>query len=274
MSPTQPTMHRSTWRTKGRLGTLLALSLVMTVSPVLAGEVPPPSSASPPAGDLPPPPAPAPPPRKPRKPHKSVSRFYVNVRPFVALPISPYGDLRGGVQFDTGIEYNALRGLWAGFELSPLAVANYILSPGPYFTGRIKLGYSGKWFGIAAVASGTRPPPGAEPHSFVGVGVEFRGGRLTATHARLRITFPVDAGYVLPSTGLVELNVPLPRRFWFHLDAGYDIGLGGVYSAVGIHYALRQNGDVAADLLTVGAGIVVFSRALGPMVTVGYEKRW
>lgn len=274
MSPTLPTIRRSPWWTGLRLGPLLTLGLVLIAPPALADQTPPPSPTTVPAEAITPQPAPAPSPRKPRKPRPSVSRFFAKVRPFLALPLSPYRDLRGGVQFDTGIEYNAIGGLWVGFELAPLSIANYLISPGPYFTGRLKLGYSGKWFGIAAVASGTRPPPGAAPHSFVGVGIEFRGGRLTATHVRLRITFPVDAGYLLPSSGLFELNVPLHRRVWLHVDAGYDIGLGGVYSAAGVHYALRRKGEVAADLLTVGAGIAVFSGVFGPMVTVGYEKRW
>jgi hypothetical protein len=259
---------------------LLPLTLLLTALVLLgglpAGAQPAPQLEPVPSDAIPPPPTdpstsppPSAAPRRPARADAPIRRFYLKLRPFVGIArynVTDQNTYPGGVLLDLGIEYNSANGLWVGLEAAPLAFTNLFYGI-PFPSGRLALGYSGKYFGVAAGLGSSIGP-------YFNVGPIVRVGRLEGTHARFRIAFSVFPPLKFPVNGDLQLNIKLRPRLRLTLEAGGDFIIQGLYSNAGVQILFRGEGGPGTHILTVGAGVSGVFLVPGPMVTIGYERRW
>lgn len=232
------------------------------LEPVPSDAVPPPPTD--PSTSLSPPPAPRRPPRA-----APIRRFYLKLRPFVGIArynVTDQGIYPGGLLLDLGIEYNSANGLWVGLEADPIAFTNLFYGI-PFPSGRLALGYSGKFFGVAVGL-------GSSLGSYFNLGPIVRVGKLEGTHARFRIGFSVFPALKFPVNGALELNIKLLPRLRLALEVGGDFIIQGLYSNAGVQILFRGQGGPPTHILTVGGGVSGVLLVPGPMVTIGYERRW
>jgi hypothetical protein len=234
-----------------------------------------PPPAYPPPGEPPPaypPPRryPPPPPVVPRRPRDApIRRFYLKLRPFVGLATYNVTDQNvraGGVLLDLGIEYNSAHGLWVGLEAAPIAFTNLYYGI-PFASGRLALGYSSKYWGLAVGL-------GSGVGSYFNLGPIVRVGSFEGTYARLRIAFSVFLPFRFPTNGALEVNIKLLPRLRLALEVGGDFIIQGLYSNAGVQILFRGKGGPGTHILTVGGGVSGVLLTPGPMVTIGYERRW
>lgn len=64
------------------------------------------------------------------------------------------------------------------------------------------------------------------------------------------------------------------ERVRLQLNASGDFVFYGLYSSIGTQILFRGNSGPGTHILTVGVGVAVYALLPGPMVTVGYEKRF
>lgn len=233
------------------------------LEPVPSDSIPPPPidpstgySTQPPGALRPPRPAP-------------LRRFYLKVRPFVGIArynITDQNFYPGGALLDLGIEYNSANGLWVGLEAAPISFTNLFYGI-PFPSGRLALGYSGKKFGLAVGL-------GSGLGSYFNLGPIVRIGSFEGTFARFRIGFSVYPPLAFPVNGDIEVNIKLRPRLRLALEVGGDYVVQGLYSNFGVQILFRGEGGPGTHILTVGGGISAVVLVPGPMVTIGYERRW
>jgi hypothetical protein len=213
-------------------------------------------------------PSPSPAPRRPPR-AAPIRRFYLKLRPFVGIRrynVTDQNTYPGGLLLDLGIEYNSANGLWVGLEAAPVAFTNLFYGI-PFPSGRLALGYSGKYFGVAAGL-------GSGIGSYFNLGPVVRIGSLEGTHARLRIAFSLVPIFKVPVNGDLQLNIKLRPRLRLALEVGGDLVVQGLYSNAGVQILFRGEGGPGTHILTVGGGVSGVALVPGPMVTIGYERRW
>jgi hypothetical protein len=187
----------------------------------------------------------------------SIHLFSVNVRPF--------GHSSAGGVF-ASFAYEYINQVNFGIELSPIALGRTDFNS---FAIRGKLGYGGKYFGLAGTLGS------GYPYYFPTAGVALRIGRLNGLYGSVRIAWLLSPWTELPVDAAGELRIPLVKRWALRID------IGGcypgtypylVYGSAGAGYTLRGQGLTGTTILTVGAGPVFFG-GIGGAALVGVDHR-
>ncbi len=197
-------------------------------------------------------------------PWTGLSRVWVGARPYVGLGkvgVPEAAPVSFGALGELGAEVITSSGFLIGAELAPAAYDG----AGLHLGGRLVLGYGGEALGVS-IGLGSNPS-GA-----------LRVGRFDRTYATLRLTWSVDPPTTLPAAIDLTISTPLGRKVRAQADLGAWYGNGiGVYATGSVQYVLcksRALGLRGTSLLKAGAGVSWVQFSLGPMFTLGYERRF
>lgn len=197
-----------------------------------------------------------------------LSRAYVKARPFVSLARPGFqdpGSISGGLIMDMGIEANTRSGFRIGVELAPLTFAN----KRPYPAIFAHLGYANEFLGVSmSIGSGLA-------WAYPQIGPVVRIGRFTGAYATVRVAWSVYPPLPLPVSIDIDVNVPFTSKVRGNLNLGGGYGnIFGAYGTLGLQYLLSGDGGRRSHVLNAGLGVSWMQWSLGPMASVGYERRF
>lgn len=183
----------------------------------------------------------------------------------ISVNVRPFGHSSVGGVF-AGIAYEYINQVNFGIELSPIALGRTDFNS---FAVRGKLGYGGKYFGLAGTLGS------GYPFYFPTAGVALRIGRLNGLYGSVRMAWLLSPWTRLPVDAAAELRIPLVGRWALRIDlaGGYPGTFPYlVYGSAGAGYTLRGKGLTGTTILTVGAGPVFFG-GIGGGALVGVDHR-
>jgi hypothetical protein len=203
--------------------------------------------------------------------YQPVSRVYVSMSGFGGRSGFGYtGDdlppAIGGLVGTTGAELALDNGATLGFEIAPFTWVSATTRPS--LSARIAVGYARRKIAIALEVGSTLT------WLYPQLGPSLRIGALDGTYARLRLSWAIYPAVPVPVDLDFELSTPISPR----LRAGVNLGAvygntTGAFGTVGVSYLPSGSRSLRGGAFSVGVGVGWIQWALGPMVTVGYERR-
>jgi hypothetical protein len=173
----------------------------------------------------------------------------------------------GGALLDLGVEHIGQSGFLVGAELSQVSLLYPLLG----LSGRVRIGYGGPAFALSlGLGSGY-------PFYMPSVGFNLRAGRLDRTYVEFSLYWVTPIPY--PLEGLIHISAPTSDRWRFTFDLGGNYYVYGPYLLLG---GERKLGSGTAGLrgtsaVSLGLGLIFPIATFGipgPMLSVGYEKRF
>jgi hypothetical protein len=200
-----------------------------------------------------------------------INRVYVDVAGFAGR--SGYGytgdDLPpaiGGFVGTGGAEIGLANGATLGFELAPFTWVSATTRPS--LSARFAAGYARKKLALALEAGSTLT------WLYPQLGPSLRIGALDATFARLRVSWALWPAVPVPVDLDFLISTPIATRWRAQASAGAVYGsTTGVFATAGLSYQPGGARNLRGGVFTAGVGVSWMQWALGPMITVGYERR-
>lgn len=198
-----------------------------------------------------------------------LSRAYVKARPFLGLSRVGLSDVSnevsGGVLMGLGAEINTSFGLQIGASLTPFLFTN----KRPYPAANLYLGYTTQRLSIGMAVSSSLA------WAYPQVGPVVRIGSFSGCYATLQIAWSVYPPLPVPTYLDLDVLLPLGRRLRADLNLGGTYGNSyGAFATLGAQYLLSGDGGRASSALTAGLGLSWRDWSLGPMASLGFERRF
>ena len=172
----------------------------------------------------------------------------------------------GGLVGTAGAELVLDNGMTLGFEIAPFTWVSAMTRPS--LSARLAVGIARKRIALALEAGS------ALTWLYPQLGPSLRIGGLDATYARLRLSWAIYPAVPVPVDLDLELSTPLSARLRGNANLGAVYGNTiAAFGTVGVSYLPRGSRNLHGGAFTVGVGVAWMQWALGPMVTVGYERR-
>jgi hypothetical protein len=171
----------------------------------------------------------------------------------------------GGLYGTGGAEMGFKNGVTFGVEIAPFTWVSETTRPS--ITARLSVGYAKRNFALAIEAGS------ALTWLFPQLGATMRVGKLDGSYARLRVSWALYPAKPVPVDLSLEISSPVAKklRVYGELGAVYD-NTTGAFAVVGLQVMPGGSRNPRGGAITVGAGVGWMEWALGPMVTLGYER--
>jgi hypothetical protein len=174
--------------------------------------------------------------------------------------------MTGGLVGNAGAEMGLANGLTLGFELAPFSWISSTTRPS--LAARFSVGYAQKRMAIALEAGSTLT------WLYPQLGPSIRIGALEGVHAKLHVSWALYPPQPVPTDLELEVSAPISPKLRGYVDAGAMYGSTiGAWGTLGLQIMPAGSRSVRGGVITVGAGVSWMQWSLGPMVTVGYERR-
>jgi hypothetical protein len=172
----------------------------------------------------------------------------------------------GGLLANTGAELGWKSGLTFGFEVAPFTWVSETSRPS--LTARLSIGWARKKIALGLTAGS------ALTWLYPQLGATLRIGALEASYARMRVSWAIYPSQPIPVDLDLVISTPVSKKLRTYVEAGAVYGNTiAAFATVGVQIQPRGSRSGQGGTISVGAGIGWMQWALGPMVTVGYERR-
>jgi hypothetical protein len=174
--------------------------------------------------------------------------------------------MTGGLIGNAGAEMGLRNGLTLGFELAPFSWISSTTRPS--LAARFAVGYAQRRMALALEAGSTLT------WLYPQLGPSLRIGALEGTYATVHVAWALYPPQPVPTNLELEVSAPISPRLRGYANVGAVYGSSiGAWGTLGLHIMPAGSRALLGGAFTVGAGVSWMQWSLGPMFTVGYERR-